>query len=833
MIVGMDFGTTNTGAALFDGQRLRLFDLDVDSSNPQVCRSAIYMTRTGDYYLGNAAMNTYFAQNLGRPTRFRKVWVGEIMQVFAELPVFYRDVYIYEDEFSPGRLFTSIKTALRSRDYYGTAFRGNWFSASDLVAIFLMGIKMHIDRQSRQPVHEVVLGRPVHFSGDPQEDQVAQSRLLDAAFKAGFERVYLEYEPVAAALAYERQAGRRELVLVFDFGGGTLDFTIMVLGGRGRRPGQRGVLATGGIPIAGDVFDQRLFRTVIPLHLGEGLEYRSAGVRRPIPAHLFDTLSQPAEILSLNTPQNLEMLRQIHAGSPEPEKTHALLKVVSSNYALSMFDLVERAKQRLSMECLTNLVVETPDFAFSEQISRLTFERSIAAEADAIRAELLETLRRAGVKANQIDRVIRTGGSSQIPLFVEMLNEIFGSEKVQAIDTFSSVTAGLAIRAHQVASGKVELPAYTPDSSERSQERAASTPRSSLPGDNPITTEDTRAPGEIRAAPVDLGAVHNRLHARQQAQFDPDYVPGKLIFILSQPGLFVLPGEQVASWMQENPGSGQFDQPGSPGGRKDQATGYPLDGLALDLLGQREVQVSLTTSDEWLLLATNRYKLISALARDLYLAGVAQGGSLAQGLPLDVDEQVTAMLPWTPQNLPAPLICLITAAGQGRAFDAAVLAEAIASRPYFQLERRYIGFPTRLVAATPGSWLVLGTSQGRAARALVGDMTVQLVDLMRLRQDEWVSAAIAVQAFMETMAIGRHGIPLVFNLDNLPASGPPAQRGIYLRRNMAIAGLAALQHVNHVYALSDQGRLIPLRTFVHARGVKLSQGESLVGFLHA
>ena len=133
-----------------------------------------------------------------------------------------------------------------------------------------------------------MLGRPVYFSNDPTEDQIAQGRLLAAAFKAGFKRVYLEYEPVAAALSYAIRFAKSETILVFDFGGGTLDFTVMEAGG-----GQTQVLATGGVPIAGDVFDQRLFRATIPRHLGEGDEFYSGKSRLPIPSHIFDTLAQP------------------------------------------------------------------------------------------------------------------------------------------------------------------------------------------------------------------------------------------------------------------------------------------------------------------------------------------------------------------------------------------------------------------------------------------------------------------------------------------------------------------------------------------------------------
>ena len=54
-----------------------------------------------------------------------------------------------------------------------------------------------------------------------------------------------------------------------------------------------------------------------------------------------------------------------------------------------------------------------------------------------------------GLDANEIDAVVRTGGSAQIPLFVRMLERIFGPDKVVLTDVFGSVTAGLAIRAAQ------------------------------------------------------------------------------------------------------------------------------------------------------------------------------------------------------------------------------------------------------------------------------------------------------------------------------------------------------------------------------------------------
>jgi len=60
---------------------------------------------------------------------------------------------------------------------------------------------------------------------------------------------------------------------------------------------------------------------------------------------------------------------------------------------------------------------------------------------------LLETIARSGLDIAEIDAVVKTGGSSNIPLFTEMLTRIFGAEKVKASNSFTSVVAGLAIKA--------------------------------------------------------------------------------------------------------------------------------------------------------------------------------------------------------------------------------------------------------------------------------------------------------------------------------------------------------------------------------------------------
>jgi hypothetical chaperone protein len=792
MILGMDFGTTNTGVARFDGANIRLLPIDPASPDPHICRSAIYLTRAGDYFLGQTALNTYFEQNIGRPTRYRKVWIGEVLHVYAELPFFYEDVYVFEDEFSPGRLFTSIKTALRNREYHGTVFQGDWYTPSDLVAVFLLGLKMRLDTLLGAPVGDVVLGRPVHFSLDPQEDQIAQGRLLDAAFKAGFEKVHLEYEPVAAALAYERQLNQKELVLVFDFGGGTLDFTVMEVDGRGPRDRSRQVLATGGLPVAGDIFDQRLFRVTVPKHLGEGDDFIAGGKRFPIPTHIFDSLTTPSEVLTLNLPHNQEVLQSIHQGSVHKWKTQALLRMVSSNYALMMFDQVERVKCQLSRQNEATLFIEGQDFAFEEPVSRQRFERAIRREYEQIRSELLATLDRSGLRPAQIDHVIRTGGSSQIPLFVQLLNDLFTPDKVRAIDVFSSVTAGLAIRAHQIAGGTAESTAYSPDSPQRA-------------------TEQARGRENGAAPEIDLALVKLRLAVRQEMSGGQARLPEQAWVLVNPAEVRVLEGDL--------PPAGERVLP------------FLLSHLTA------HSQLGLARLDDQALLATDQFKWISVAVKDLYLAQRTSPAGIDHALPLAAEENVTALAIWRTDRLEGPYLGMVTTSGQGRTFDAALMVENLRQKPFFQLDKRYSGLPLRLFMAQEDSWILVGTNFGRVARASAPELSVTPYDLLKTRRGEVVTAVQVIKPGEPVMALSERGEWLALEPEAIPVGGPPAGRGQLLRRNFSFAAFfsrAAEPPV--VVGITSQGRLCyPALPDGHLSkpAVRLLPGEKILFFLPA
>jgi molecular chaperone DnaK (HSP70) len=89
------------------------------------------------------------------------------------------------------------------------------------------------------------------------------------------------------------------------------------------------------------------------------------------------------------------------------------------------------------------------DLDIWELYTRSQFEKDIREHREQIEQVLMDTVAASGLEPDQIDAVVKTGGSSNIPLFAEMLGRIFGNDRVKASDVFNSVTAGLAIKAYQ------------------------------------------------------------------------------------------------------------------------------------------------------------------------------------------------------------------------------------------------------------------------------------------------------------------------------------------------------------------------------------------------
>jgi hypothetical chaperone protein len=445
MRLGIDFGTTNSGVGLFDGEHLRILPIEQKARDAGVARTLLYLTRDGQVQMGQAAIDVYYEQNIGRARSLVKKVVGEIEVIAAEM-FFVRDVHVMEDELTPGRLFQSLKSGLKEASFSGTDVFGRHYKLEELIALYLDGLRKRASEIVGQRIAAVVLGRPVNFGSDASLNAMAAKRLRTAAELAGFDDITFELEPVAAALAYERSIDRPQNILVFDFGGGTLDLTVMRVGGQ-----ERQVLATGGIDLAGDVFDREIIRYRLLDHFGQGTTVGEHNL--PFPAHLTAALTHWQEIPALSTPKTLRLLDEAQRNGSHPSRVRALESLVVNNYGFALFDAVERAKRQLSDGYSAVIRLQAKEIDLWQMLTRTQFEAIISGHRSEISARVQDTVRRSGLMPDEIDAVVRTGGSSQIPCFVVMLAEQFGAEKLRLESTFSGVTAGLAIRAWELDRG--------------------------------------------------------------------------------------------------------------------------------------------------------------------------------------------------------------------------------------------------------------------------------------------------------------------------------------------------------------------------------------------
>jgi hypothetical chaperone protein len=452
MRIGLDFGTTNSGAAVFDGQHVHVFSLDPTNSDPRVIRSALYITRDQQIFIGWEALDAYYRQNVGRPSKMVHEWVGEIELTQGDVgsvkgyPVgpqtYVRDVYVLVDELTPGRLLHSLKSGLATR-YEGTTIFGRYYELEELIAFYLREVRERVEAETGQAVDGIVLGRPVNFvdSTGEADNRRAEARLRRAAAAAGFRKISFELEPVAAALFYELTVSEPQNVVVFDLGGGTLDITVMRVGERGKRQ----VFATGGVGIAGDTFDRRILEWRVLDHFGRGSTWGEDAI--PFPSQYTDALVDWQAVPELLQPETLHFLRLAQLTSSQPKQIRALESLLINNYAIRLHDEVERAKVALSSVLFDVIQLKGDDIDLWQPITRSQFEAIITTETRHIETCLLDTLERSGLTPDEIDAVVRTGGSSQVPRFIKMLDRVFGTEKVVLSDVFSGVTAGLAIRA--------------------------------------------------------------------------------------------------------------------------------------------------------------------------------------------------------------------------------------------------------------------------------------------------------------------------------------------------------------------------------------------------
>src|SRR3989344_3253463 len=468
---GLDFGTTNSSICLSQGGDSSLIPVDKAASDPRVIPSALYFFRRNlvynknvseaqkqkqefdidqikwegemKYLIGTEAVSRYLSDHKHRnPGILRKIYTGKLIELILWNDPYSGKVHkgkipevLEELDFGTGRLMHALKSALRSPFYKGTNIFGKYMTLEEMIGFFLSKIRKAANSEVGEEIDAVTVGRPVHFHSDPSRDKAAENRLLDGVKMAGFKDIKFEYEPVGAAKYFLNKFGlKSQKILVFDFGGGTLDTTIM--------DWDNLVLGTDGVYVGGDLLNSDIFEAKLSEYFGKNVTCGNA--KFTVPVHIFEQLKSWYGIINLNSPSEIGVLEEVKRSCSDAGAIERLIYLIRTNLGFEIYQAIENAKKNLSQQESARIVFSDGPINVDLEITRAEYEELISPRIEEAKKTVERTLRSAGLEPEQIGAVVRTGGSSLMPIVQRMLEEMFGREKVQMFDPFTSIAAGFA-----------------------------------------------------------------------------------------------------------------------------------------------------------------------------------------------------------------------------------------------------------------------------------------------------------------------------------------------------------------------------------------------------
>lgn len=460
---GIDFGTTNSSVALSDeSARVRVLPLDKDNDSPTSLPSLLYITRGGESIVGRSAANAFIERNVDREVILKQVDLGISIEAYVasepDKSESYRPGVLDPEKReavraravvevnSPGRLFQSLKTSLRHQGFRGTEVFGTHYQIEELVAIILRQCKAVADEAMGVSVERAVFGRPVRFSERAEENETAERRLRTAANLAGFKEVTFFYEPVAACVEYAISNDAHQKLMVVDIGGGTCDVCIMEFNradGIAQRLAASRILSVSGVPVAGDAIDREIIRNKLFPIFGSRARYGPAQL--PMPQYLYNQILDWQNLYKLNNEETINWLLAAESSSTHPEGLRALRCLIQRNFGYPVAREVEAAKKRLSYDQSTHIQIHKEDIQIDEVLERIEFAHIIEHNLEKMMAAVEEAENLAGVRPEDLDFVLTTGGTSLIPAIRQMLQERYGQDRLKERETFTSVATGLAI----------------------------------------------------------------------------------------------------------------------------------------------------------------------------------------------------------------------------------------------------------------------------------------------------------------------------------------------------------------------------------------------------
>ena len=369
-IIGIDLGTTNSVVAVIEGAQPKVL---INSTGNRITPSVVGFTDKGERLVGQPARHQQVTNPKNTVFSIKRFMGRRHNEVEAE-----EKLVPYEIVGGPEDL---VKVRIRDKEY----------TPPEISAMILQDLRKTAEDYLGEKVDRAVITVPAYFN-DAQRQATK-----DAGEIAGLKVERIINEPTAAALAYGLEKKKNAKIVVFDFGGGTFDISILDIG-----DGVFEVLSThGDTHLGGDDLDQRL------------IEYAAEEFRK----------TEGIDIR--NDAMALQRLKEA----------------------------AEKAKCELSQQVETtiNLPFITADQAgpkhLQQKVTRAKFESLCQDLFDRLRGPCKIALDDAKLQPSDIDEIVLVGGSTRIPKVQEITREIFKTEDLdKSINPDEVVGIGAAIQ---------------------------------------------------------------------------------------------------------------------------------------------------------------------------------------------------------------------------------------------------------------------------------------------------------------------------------------------------------------------------------------------------